>query len=225
MTERTSQEQVDRIRNLIAFALVGAFVGALINFTIFPVPPASKDIITYMVGQLSGMALMVLGYYFTNKAGQDARAERRARDAAYNAGFDAAFNQARAAQAVIDKSASAHEASVAARQASINTEASNAHLKAVDDIAARAAAMQLRHDQAGARGAGRAADQGAARPTAGGACPPAATDGLPWRTALPLMKQAALDLKQLNDVLDWEAEQDALDATERAEQPTGKDTR
>lgn len=78
MTVRTPQENVDRVRNLISFVLVGSFVGALIDFTLFAVPPSNKDIITYMVGQLSGMALMALGFYFTNKVGQDAVDAKRA---------------------------------------------------------------------------------------------------------------------------------------------------
>lgn len=78
MTGRTPQQDIDRVRNLISFVLVGSFVGALVDFTIFAVPPSNKDIITYMVGQLSGMALMALGFYFTNKVGQDAVDAKRA---------------------------------------------------------------------------------------------------------------------------------------------------
>lgn len=72
MTVRTAHERVDRTRNQIAFFLVGAFVGALVVFTFRSLPEGNKDIITYMVGQLSGMATMALGYYFVNKIGQDA---------------------------------------------------------------------------------------------------------------------------------------------------------
>ncbi len=73
----STQQDIDRVRNLISFVLVGAFVGALIDFTLFAIPASNKDIITYMVGQLSGMALMALGYYFTNKVGQDALDAKR----------------------------------------------------------------------------------------------------------------------------------------------------
>lgn len=66
----TPEQEVDRVRNAIAFALIASFIGALIDFTIMPIPSGNKDIITYMVGQLSGMALMVLGYYFASKVGQ-----------------------------------------------------------------------------------------------------------------------------------------------------------
>lgn len=68
---------IDQIRNLLAFFLVGSFVGALVTFTFVGIPIAAKDIITYMVGQLSGMATMALGYYFTNKIGQEQLDARR----------------------------------------------------------------------------------------------------------------------------------------------------
>lgn len=64
--------RIERVRNLLAMFLVGAFVGALIAFTFKGIPEANKDIITYMVGQLSGMATLALGFYFVNKVGQDA---------------------------------------------------------------------------------------------------------------------------------------------------------
>jgi hypothetical protein len=69
---RSAVEHIEFMRNWLAFALVSAFVGALIVFTFKAIPEANKDIITYMVGQLSGMALMALGFYFVNKVGQDA---------------------------------------------------------------------------------------------------------------------------------------------------------
>lgn len=71
-TVRTPAELAERIRFQLAFFLTGAFVGALFTFTFKTMPSSNKDILTYMVGQLSGMALMALGFYFTNKVGQDA---------------------------------------------------------------------------------------------------------------------------------------------------------
>jgi uncharacterized membrane protein len=65
-------KDADRFRNLLAFALIGAFVGVIPLFVYKSIPEANKDVITYMVGQLSGMALTALAFYFTNKAGQDA---------------------------------------------------------------------------------------------------------------------------------------------------------
>jgi hypothetical protein len=67
----TPQMWVDRTRNALAFFLVGSFVGALVTFTFKTIAPENKDILTYMAGQLSGMATMALGFYFTKGAGQD----------------------------------------------------------------------------------------------------------------------------------------------------------
>lgn len=64
--------RIERMRNLLAFLLVGAFIAVLPLFAFKTIPEANKDIIVYMVGQLSGMALTALGFYFVNKVGQDA---------------------------------------------------------------------------------------------------------------------------------------------------------
>lgn len=48
----------------LTFFLVGSFVGSLPLFIFWGMPETSKDIVTYMVGQLSGMATMALGYSF-----------------------------------------------------------------------------------------------------------------------------------------------------------------
>lgn len=66
-----TQMWIDRTRNALAFFLIGSFVGAVIALTFFEIPKANNQLLTYMLGQLSGMALLVLGYYFTKGAGQD----------------------------------------------------------------------------------------------------------------------------------------------------------
>jgi len=68
----------DRVKNLLAFSLVGAFIALIPLFVYQTIPDGNKDIIVYMVGQLSGMALTALGFYFVNKAGQDALDAKRA---------------------------------------------------------------------------------------------------------------------------------------------------
>lgn len=78
MTKRTAVDQIEQMRNLLAFLLVGAFIGAMGAFTFIAIPAGNKDVITYMVGQLSGMALTVLGFFFINKVGQDALDATRA---------------------------------------------------------------------------------------------------------------------------------------------------
>lgn len=67
----------DIFRNSLAFFLISAFVGVIPLLFFVVIPKENEQIITYMAGQLSGMALMALGFYFTNKAGQDALDAKR----------------------------------------------------------------------------------------------------------------------------------------------------
>lgn len=72
MSKRNAIDQIEFMRNLLAFMLVGMFVGAIPALMWKAIPVDNEQLITYMMGQLSGMALMALGFYFVNKAGQDA---------------------------------------------------------------------------------------------------------------------------------------------------------
>lgn len=75
--ERTAIEQIESMRNLLAFLLVGAFI-TMLPFLLFKnIPSANEQILTYMIGQLSGMATLALGFYFVNKVGQDALDAKR----------------------------------------------------------------------------------------------------------------------------------------------------
>lgn len=78
MTERTTVEQIERTRNLLAFLLVASFISIIPAAMLVVIPEPNRDLITYMVGQLSGMALTVLGFYFINKVGADALDAKRA---------------------------------------------------------------------------------------------------------------------------------------------------
>lgn len=71
MTDKTIRT-LDLQRMWLATGLVCAFVAALLLLFLRAIPPENKDLVTYMVGQLSGMATMALSFYFINKAGQDA---------------------------------------------------------------------------------------------------------------------------------------------------------
>ena len=73
----TAQDRIDVFRNRLTAFLVGSFVGALMLMIFYGMPTTSKDIVTYMVGQLSGMTLMALGLYFTKGAGQEAADEAK----------------------------------------------------------------------------------------------------------------------------------------------------
>lgn len=75
---RSAIDQIEFMRNLLAFLLVGAFIAIAAVLFAFAIPEQNKDILTYMVGQLSGMALTALGFYFVNKVGQDALDATRA---------------------------------------------------------------------------------------------------------------------------------------------------
>lgn len=75
---RTAIEQVEWMRNLLALLLVGGFVGMIPAFMLRSIPEGNEQLITYMLGQLSGMALTALSFYYVNKVGQDALDATRA---------------------------------------------------------------------------------------------------------------------------------------------------
>jgi hypothetical protein len=103
--KRTPIDQIEFMRNFLAFLLTGAFIGAMAVFTFFAIPDVNKDILTYMVGQLSGMAITALGFYFVSKVGQDAI------DAKKTENTGAAF---RAVEKALDKSGGEHADAVEA---------------------------------------------------------------------------------------------------------------
>lgn len=65
-------ENQERFRNFLAFFLISAFVSTLPLLVFKTIPESNKDIIVYIIGQISGMALTALGFYFVNKFGADA---------------------------------------------------------------------------------------------------------------------------------------------------------
>lgn len=73
-----AKPDADRFRNLLAFVLVGTFLSCIPLLIFKSIPKSNEQIITYMVGQLSGMALTALGFYFVKQAGQDALDNKRA---------------------------------------------------------------------------------------------------------------------------------------------------
>ena len=81
MTERTPLQQVQQIenvRNALAMFLVTTFVAVLPLLFFKLIPEKNEQLLTYMIGQLSGMATTVLGFYFVNKVGADALDAKRA---------------------------------------------------------------------------------------------------------------------------------------------------
>lgn len=71
-------KDADRFRNLLAFFLITAFVALLPLLVYKTIPAGNREIIVYMIGQLSGMAATALAFYFTNKVGSDALDAKRA---------------------------------------------------------------------------------------------------------------------------------------------------
>lgn len=68
----------DKFRNRLAVFVIGAFVGSL-PFLIFKViPPDNKETIVYILGQISGMATTVMGFYFVSSSTAGALDTKRA---------------------------------------------------------------------------------------------------------------------------------------------------
>lgn len=74
---RNAIEQIEWMRNLLAFILVGSFVSFVGVLLWKEIPEKNEQLLSYMLGQISGMALMALGFYFVNKVGQDALDAKR----------------------------------------------------------------------------------------------------------------------------------------------------
>lgn len=68
----------DTFRNWLAFFLISAFVAVLPLLVFKTIPGENKEIIVYMIGQLSGMATTAIGFYYISKSGQDAADAKRA---------------------------------------------------------------------------------------------------------------------------------------------------
>jgi hypothetical protein len=60
--------------NVIGAALITGFLGALAALFVVPIPEANRDLVTYMLGQLSGFAGGIIAYHYASKAG-DTRAQ------------------------------------------------------------------------------------------------------------------------------------------------------
>jgi len=73
--ERRARVMIDRpanvrlLANVIGCSLVFGFLGAIMVLVWLPVPEANKDLLTYMLGQLSGFAGGVVAYHYTMTAG------------------------------------------------------------------------------------------------------------------------------------------------------------
>ena len=78
MSDKSPLDKIETVRNTLATLLVMSFILTLPMFVLVSIPKSNEQIITYMVGQLSGMATLALGFYFVSKVGQDAMDAKRA---------------------------------------------------------------------------------------------------------------------------------------------------
>jgi hypothetical protein len=77
--EETALEKLvaDRFRNFLAFTLIGAFLGMLPMLLFKEMPEGNKEVIVYIIGQVSGMATTALAFYFAQSKGQEALDAKR----------------------------------------------------------------------------------------------------------------------------------------------------
>lgn len=66
------------LANVIGCSVVFGFLGALFALFVIPIPPQNEQVITYMIGQLSGFAGGILAYHYTSKAGEKELDAKRA---------------------------------------------------------------------------------------------------------------------------------------------------
>ena len=133
---RSAPAQVELMRNLLAFLLVSAFISVLPVLTFKAIPKENEQLLTYMLGQLSGMATMAIGFYFVNKAGQDAIDAKRADTTGkLAAAVTAAVASAPGVFGVADAKV---EGAQAATEAASET---------VDELAAAAGALRPKHNE------------------------------------------------------------------------------
>lgn len=58
------------LANVIGCSLIFGFLGALATLFVIPIPSANEQLLTYMIGQLSGFAGGIIAYHYTSKAGE-----------------------------------------------------------------------------------------------------------------------------------------------------------
>ena len=62
----------DSVRTVIGCFIIGSFTGALVALYCAPIPTDNKDLLTFMLGQLSGFAAAIMSFHFgTSKGSAD----------------------------------------------------------------------------------------------------------------------------------------------------------
>lgn len=72
-TEVKPATHINTFRDRLAIIAMGAFIGSFVMIMFKTPAKDTKDIIVYMVGQISGIALTVMTYYFGRSQGEDKR--------------------------------------------------------------------------------------------------------------------------------------------------------
>lgn len=134
---------------------------------------------------------------------------RAVHDAGFKAGVEAATVQFMEDQARAESAAKARADQIAKEGAAATKETTDAFHQAMGGVVARADAIRVRHDAAPKRD--RPTDDATGAPGgAPGAYEAPPCDGLSWSVAFPLMVQAEANQIQLNALITWEEEQQAL---------------
>jgi H+/Cl- antiporter ClcA len=63
-----NMKKPDLIAALLAMVLVGAFIGAIVMLSWRSFPESNEQLLTYMLGQLSGFVAGAVGVYFSRRA-------------------------------------------------------------------------------------------------------------------------------------------------------------
>lgn len=64
--------------NVLGAAAIAGFFGALFALFIVPIPTENRDLVTYMIGQLSGFAGGVFAHHYASKSGDREADQMRA---------------------------------------------------------------------------------------------------------------------------------------------------
>ena len=64
--------------NVVGASLIAGFLGAMITLFFIPIPEKNEQLITYMIGQLSGFAGGIIAYHYTLTAGAKELEAKRA---------------------------------------------------------------------------------------------------------------------------------------------------
>lgn len=60
-------KKTDLIAGVLAFVLTAAFIGAIVMLSWRGIPPSNEQLLTYMLGQLSGFVAAAVGMYFARR--------------------------------------------------------------------------------------------------------------------------------------------------------------